>query len=207
MVRYDRYVYDHDVIAAILELCDVVHVGFQDKDNAYVVPMNYGYEVTKDKLLIYVHSSKEGYKQKLIARNPRVCLSFAAWINYPDRPYKGQYHDFRSVMAFGILRKLDLASDTEACKNAMQAIFKKTRRVGCKNPKGVGAIDLFVIECSWDDVSGKAECPVRTPADVPMADPYHLPEDLTPYDNSDLLVTRENKVKNRSFLGYLDPED
>ena len=204
MVRYERYVYDHDIITGILEMCDVVHVGFQDKNNAYVVPMNYGYEATDDKLLIFVHSSKEGYKLKLIENNPNVCLSFAAWKNFPDRPYKGHLHDSRSVMAFGKIRLVDFEKEPEYCKCALQALFKRTNRAGCQNPKGLKAVNMYVMECNWEDVSGKTETPVRKPEDVPFVDVYNVPEDSEPYDESDLYVTREDKIRNKNFLGFLD---
>lgn len=204
MVRYERYVYDHDIITAILDLCEIVHVGFMDKNNAYVVPMNYGYGVTKDKLLIFVHTGKEGYKLKLIKNNPNVCLSFAAWRNYPDHPYKRHVHDFRSVMAFGKIHMIELDKEPEYCKTALQALFKKTHRSGCKNPKGIKAINMYVIECNWEDVSGKTEIPVRRPEDVPFVDVYNVPEDNEPYDDTDLYLTREDNIKNKNFLGFLD---
>ena len=76
MVRYERYVYEPQLITAILDQCEIVSVGFQDKKNAYVVPMNYGYRSTEDRLRLYVHTGKTGYKLKLIEENNRVCCSF-----------------------------------------------------------------------------------------------------------------------------------
>ena len=204
MVRYDRYVYDHDIITAILELCDIVTVGFQDRKCPYLIPMNFGYDVTEKKLLIFVHCAKEGYKLKLIKNNPTVCLSFSAWRNFPDRPYKGHVHDFRSVMAFGEIRLVDLETEPEYFKNALQALFRKNRRTGCKNPKEIEAINMYVIECNWEDVSGKTETPVRKPEDVPFVDVYNVPEDNELYDISDLFRAREDKIRNKKFLGYLD---
>ena len=203
MVRYERYVYEPEIIAAILELCPVVHIGFQDRDNAYVVPMNYGY-TAGDKLRIYVHTAKEGYKLRLIERNPVVCCSFAAWRNFPDHPYKDSVHDFRSVMAFGEMRRLDPAAEPQACREAMQALFRHTGRTRCLNPKGVQAIHLFVIQCDWADVSGKTESPVRRPEDVPFPDVRNLPPDDTPYDDSDLCLLREDRIRNRRHLGFLE---
>lgn len=204
MVRYERYVYDPDIISAILELCEIVHVGFQDKKCAYVLPMNYGYAVTEEKLLVFIHSAKTGYKLKLIENNPNVCLSFSAWRNFPDRPYKGHVHDFRSVMAFGKMRLINMNEEQDYCREALQALFKKTHRSSCKNPKGMKAINMYVIECEWRDVSGKTETPVRSPEDVPFVDVYNMPEDLEPYEEDDLYITRKDEVRNKSYLGFLD---
>ena len=74
----------------------------------------------------------------------------------------------------------------------------------CKNPKGIAGMYLYVIECDWQDVSGKTETPVRSPEDVPFVDVYAVPEDQTPYDISDLLAQRPNQVRNKRYLGYFN---
>jgi len=63
---------------------------------------------------------------------------------------------------------------------------------------------MYVIECNWEDVSGKTEIPVRRPEDVPFVDVYNVPEDNEPYDDTDLYLTREDNIKNKNFLGFLD---
>ena len=204
MVRCDRYVYDKDIITAILDICPIVTVGYQDKECPYVTPSNYGYATTKDKLLIFIHTAKEGYKLKLIEKNPLVCLSFSAWSNFPNKPYKGHVHDFRSVMAFGKMRLVDLKTEPDYCKEALKALFLKNHRTGCKNPKGIKAINMYVVECDWQDVSGKTETPVRKPEDVPFVDVYNVPEDNEPFDISDLLRERKDIIRNKKYLGYLD---
>lgn len=204
MIRYEQLVYDPAIITAILEQCDIVHIGFQDRQTAYVVPMCYGFSADEAGLSIFIHTAKEGYTRKLLARGPIVCCSFAAWRNFPDRPYKGHVHDYRSVMAFGKIRRLDLEREPEACEAALQALFCKTHRVDCKNPKGIAGMDLYAIECDWQDVSGKTETPVRRPEDVPFPDVYRLPEDHEPYDVSDLLAERPNEILNKRYLGYLN---
>lgn len=71
-----------------------------------IVPMNFGYEIKDNQLLVYVHTYTEGYKLQLLAKNPRACLSFSKFQNFPDRPYKELLHDYRSVMVFGIMRMI-----------------------------------------------------------------------------------------------------
>ena len=204
MLRYEQLVYDHAVITAILDLCDIVHIGFQDKQTAYVVPMCYGWAADDRRLSIFIHTAKEGYTRMLLESEPVVCCSFAAWRNFPDRPYKGHVHDYRSVMAFGRARYLGPEREPEACAAALQALFRKTRGVDCKNPKGIAGMDMYAIECDWQDVSGKTETPVRRPEDVPFPDVYGLPEDHEPYDVGDLLAERPNEIRNKRYLGYLN---
>ena len=107
-------------------------------------------------------------------------------------------------MAFGKMRLIDFAAEPEQVKEAMRTLLKKNRRTGCKNPQDIKIINLYVIECDWEDVSGKTETPVRKPEDVPFVDVYSVPEDNEPFDISDLLREREDKIRNKKYLGYLD---
>ena len=208
MDRYDRYVYDHDIITAILDMCPVMYRGLQDKNNAYVIPMNYGYLKTEDKLILIIHTPNDcGYKRRLIENNPVACCTFAAWANHPDRPYKGLYHDYRSVMAFGKMRKINYRDPNEPCRDAMKALFANNHRTRCVDPGTMVRIDLYAIECDWEDVSAKTESPVRSVEDVPFVDWYNVPEDNERYDISDLKAEREDRVKNRRYLGYLTDEE
>ena len=55
MRRFESQVWDREIIRAILDQIQIVHVGINDGDYPYVVPMNFGYEMTEDRLLIYLH--------------------------------------------------------------------------------------------------------------------------------------------------------
>ena len=207
MVRYERYLEDPAVLAAILDLCDIVHVGFQDRRNAYVLPMCFGYQAAPEALRIFLHTSNEGYKLRLIEQNPRVCCSFAQWRNFPERPYRDHVHDFRSVVAFGEMRLIDPVREAAYRDEAMWALFRKTRRHDCKNPKGMAAVNMYVVECLWEDVTGKSEFPVRGPEDVPFADFDRAPPDDRPFDDRDLYETRRDRIRSGRYLGYLEEEE
>lgn len=57
MRRFENQIHDRDMMKAILDNTLVVHVGLNDGDYPYVVPLSYGYEMTEEKLLIYLHSA------------------------------------------------------------------------------------------------------------------------------------------------------
>lgn len=74
MRRNDREVTD---IKAVLEIAGrgkVLHLGLNDGEYPYIVPLNYGYEYVDGKLVFYMHSAKEGHKLDLIKENPNVCI-------------------------------------------------------------------------------------------------------------------------------------
>lgn len=63
---------DIKLIEEIIAQCNVCFVGMVDEQNeAYVVPMNFGY---KDGVF-YLHSGQEGKHISCIERNPNICLT------------------------------------------------------------------------------------------------------------------------------------
>lgn len=72
MRRTDREVTDFNRMLAILQKCDCCRIGFKEKEGAYIVPLNFGFEATEQKLVLYFHGAKAGKKAELIAKEPIV---------------------------------------------------------------------------------------------------------------------------------------
>lgn len=67
MRRCDREVTDFSHINDIISRCDCLRLGFVDNNEAYIVPVNFGFEIEQDnKLALYFHSAAEGRKVKLL---------------------------------------------------------------------------------------------------------------------------------------------
>lgn len=67
MRRQDRQVKDLESIKKIISACDVCRLGFIEKDSAYIVPMNFGFEwQNTNTLVLYFHCAKEGKKIDLL---------------------------------------------------------------------------------------------------------------------------------------------
>ena len=62
MRRADREVTDRKQLEEILKACHAVHIGAQDGEGMFVVPMNYGFHLEGDRLTLYIHSAQEGRK-------------------------------------------------------------------------------------------------------------------------------------------------
>ena len=71
MRRNDRQVFDGE-IDAILRRGRVLHLGLQDGDAPYVVPVNYGFAVEDGKRVLYFHGAGAGKKLDLLRRNPNA---------------------------------------------------------------------------------------------------------------------------------------
>ncbi len=69
MRRKDREITDFTEMLKALGECDCCRLGLVDENEAYIVPMSFGYEVTEGQLNLYFHCAGEGRKIDLISRN------------------------------------------------------------------------------------------------------------------------------------------
>ena len=74
MRRKDREVTDQAAIQAILDKAQVLHLAMIDGDRPYVVPMHYGYTLENGRLILYLHSAKEGRKLDILSKNSAVAF-------------------------------------------------------------------------------------------------------------------------------------
>lgn len=74
MRRKDREITDLDRILAIIGRCRVCRVAFFDGAYPYVVPLNFGAEVSDGRVVLYFHSAAAGKKLDLMKRCPRVAF-------------------------------------------------------------------------------------------------------------------------------------
>ena len=122
MTKRERQVTDRDQIVHILDTGKVLHLGLAVDNEPYVVPMNYGYTLEDDKLVLYLHSAVRGKKLDMIRENPRVFFEMDC-----DRvPFEGkvacQYGlSYSSVMGRGTAR---IVEDVEEKKAAMSILMK-----------------------------------------------------------------------------------
>ena len=196
MIHFEREVVDPLFIEAMLQQFHHVHMGLNDEDGyPYVVPVNFGFEIKDDKLYVYVHFMKKGHKVDLMKRNSKVCLEFSMFNDFPDRPYKGHRHDYRSVIAKGKIRIVDIKDDYEKNKKGYNLLYTCNHReiVPLESRKVKPAMYIGEIVCDMKDVTAKSEFPIRTVEDVPFIDVYSVPEDHTPFDIKDIIQARRKK--------------
>lgn len=65
MRRSDCEIRDHEEIMRIIKKCAVMRIRMTDEDGyAYIVPVNFGFEVQGQKCTLYFHSALEGKKSE-----------------------------------------------------------------------------------------------------------------------------------------------
>lgn len=80
MRRNDREVKEFFKMTKILETCDCCRLGLVDDQEAYIIPMNFGYEIEGESLTLYFHCAGEGRKIDLLKKQSTV--SFEMDINH-----------------------------------------------------------------------------------------------------------------------------
>ena len=165
MFHADREIRDAQLIKAILDMCDVINIGLFDDEYPYVLPVNFGYEFEED-LVFYTHHAITGYKNALIRKNPKVCVTAHRFIDEPNEAGT-MVHDYRSVMAFGEMSFI--APQTEEYAKAWQVLASA---YGREVPQAVFRPDYKVlmakIVCKKDMVVGKAQYPITKLEDIPF---------------------------------------
>ncbi|MDD3416509.1 MAG: pyridoxamine 5'-phosphate oxidase family protein [Lachnospiraceae bacterium] len=74
MRRKDREILDKLEIYEIMKKCDSCNVAFFDRIYPYIVPMNFGVELSKDNYTLYFHGAYAGTKVELMKTNPHVAF-------------------------------------------------------------------------------------------------------------------------------------
>ena len=148
LTRREREVTDIAEILGILDRAKIVHVGMIDGERPYVVPMNYGYTMTDDKLTLYMHGATVGRKLDILRVNPKVFIE----IDTDIVPFEGRYACeygvcYSSVMGEGVA---EVVEDIEGKKEALTVLMKtqtgKDFEFSDKMVGGVTAIRITVSD-------------------------------------------------------------
>jgi len=166
MYHKNREIRDREMIKAILDLCEVINIGLYDDEYPYVLPVNFGYEY-EDNLIFYMHHAIDGYKIKLVEKNPKVCVVTYCYAGHIKNDIDHTSHDYRSVMAFGEMQFIK--RDDDDYKRAWDALAKG---YGHKVPDSVYAPEMQVlmakIVCRPENVIGKSQIPISDISQVPL---------------------------------------
>ncbi len=122
MTMREREVTDIKEIINILDKSLYLHLGMVDGDEPYVVPMNYGYTYENDKLVIYLHTAKRGYKLDLINKNPKVFFEMCCDTVAFDGDIACRYGmTYSSVMGKGTA---EIVEDMNEKKHSLTVLMK-----------------------------------------------------------------------------------
>ncbi len=103
MRRSDREVTKFSDIIAIIEKCDVCRLALNDEDYPYILPLNFGINITENNNLeLYFHGASEGTKLKLIAKDNRASFEMDCQHNLVSEIERGSCTmEYQSVIGHG----------------------------------------------------------------------------------------------------------
>ena len=115
-----REVKDIEALRAIVEACDVMHIGAADEEGMFIVPVNFGYEWedcpgasdARPRLTLYIHSAAKGRKAEAFSRGCDV----ACEMDCDGGTIEGDYsfadsRAYRSIMGTGRIRPVEDAAE------------------------------------------------------------------------------------------------
>jgi uncharacterized protein len=119
MRRFDKEIKDTAIIEEILHRSELCRIGLLDGNEAYIVPLNYGYADG----FLYFHSAPVGRKIDLIRKNNKVSfeITFLSEILTGEKPCNWTSR-YRSVMGTGTIEILD---DRESKISGLDIIMLK----------------------------------------------------------------------------------
>ena len=101
MRKINRAITDLDEIKALIDRCDTIRLGFVDGNEAYIVPLSFGYEAGDGVFTFYVHGAKLGRRHELAAKNPRVCVEADLCLGFVELEGGAQTADYKSFIGCG----------------------------------------------------------------------------------------------------------
>lgn len=151
MRRKDREIKDINSIVDIIQKCDIVRIGLIDGDYAYIVPMNFGYEIKEDNIYLYIHGAMDGKKFNILNNNHKCSfeMDLSLGIELLEER-KDVTMRYQSVMGKAEARLLDGAEKEKIVDEIIMARYECTKNyIYNKDMLGKTAVfELKVIKIS-----------------------------------------------------------
>lgn len=108
MRRADREIKDLDEIRRILSKADVLRVAMNNGMYPYILPVNFGFEMKENNLVLFFHGSKDGAKHEIIQHDYHVSFEVDCghmlMYSLGDEPCTSSFA-YESVIGNGIIEK------------------------------------------------------------------------------------------------------
>ncbi len=146
MRRADREVTDQNRIDEIIRRSTCCRLGLCDGDEAYIVPMSFGYKHTSEGRSFYFHSAKEGRKIALMQRKNSV--SFELDTDYqllPGTTACSWTANFACIMGRG---RITFLEEEAAKQRGLEALMQQNAGNGewTFTPKQLQAVCVFRLD-------------------------------------------------------------
>lgn len=152
MRRSDREVKNYDEITDIIKKCDVCRLALNDGDYPYIIPLNFGADISTDKkITLYFHGANEGKKYELLKKDSRVSFEMdCSHRLVTDTEHGSCTMEYESVIGKGII---EIVADEEKY-NALCILMKHYHKEDFEFNKAV-IPQTTVFKLTVDSITGK----------------------------------------------------
>ena len=149
MRRSEKENTDPKIIENVLLNSELCRIGLADGEEAYIVPMNYGYKEG----CLYFHSAPKGRKMELLRKNNRVSFE----ITQDSRIISGEKPcdwtaRYLSVMGLG---RIEIIEDAEAKKSGLDVIMRKYGATGDLEYRDSSLRNMVILKLNVESLSAK----------------------------------------------------
>lgn len=114
MRRTDREITELKDLLYIVDSCKVCRVASQDETGMFIIPLNFGYEYTDEKLTIYIHSATKGRKVSAFEKSSNVAIEMDCEHSLVEGSIACNYgYKYRSIMGNGIISNIDTSDEKQ----------------------------------------------------------------------------------------------
>lgn len=119
--RKDREITDRSKIIDIMHHCDCCRLGLVDHNEAYIIPMNFGYDIIDEQIFLYFHCANEGRKIDLLPKQSVVSFEMDTKHQLTGGKSGCDFSFlYQSIMGTGIVKEV---SDTDGKIYGLQRIM------------------------------------------------------------------------------------
>ena len=157
MRRQDREITDKHLIEDFLLQQTILRVGFWDKGEVYVVPVNYGFWQENGDYRFYFHGARQGRKYELARSCPKVGFEIdGGYQLLPSEVACGYSAAYQSVVGTG---RLCLVTNEAEMRLGLGCLMKQaSHRTDWEfSPAALAAVAVFRLEV--ETLSCKAHLP------------------------------------------------
>lgn len=150
LIRKKKYaVTDLNRIEQMMREAEICRLGFVDVGQAYIVPMNFGY----DDGILYFHGGSTGKKMELLRKNPKVSFEMESRLNLNHYEEACRCDmQYACVMGTGIASEIkELATK----KNALRVLMNQYQKKNWTFPDEL-VVKTSIIQVRIETLSAKS---------------------------------------------------
>jgi uncharacterized protein len=149
MRRTEKEIINRSEIDTILSKATICRIGLVDNNNAYIVPLNFGYKNN----CLYFHSAPNGKKIELITKNNIVCFEVDIDNEIIDSGIPCKWSSkYSSVIGYG---KASILTDSSQKKDALNIIIDHYSPGTSYNFPEKNLREVIIIKIEITQMTGK----------------------------------------------------